>query len=101
MDNASSVQTAGPPIAPPPPPIAPPPPAISFKGRAATRQGVKPIKRENQQQKQVVVTLSDIQNVQLKTVTANGPNVSSHCSELKIMISHWSFHYMSEQIPIW
>lgn len=81
VDNASSVQIAGPPIAPPPPPIAPPPPAISFKGRAATRQGVKPINREKQQQKQVIVTLSDIQNVQLKTVTANGPNAKQHSTE--------------------
>ena len=71
MDNASSVQAAPPPIAPPPPPIAPPAPPISFKGRATAKRDTKPAKKESQQQKQCVVTLSDIQNVQLKTVSAN------------------------------
>ena len=71
MDNASSVPAAPPPIAPPPPPIAPPAPPISFKGRATGKHAKKPAKKENQQQKRLVVTLSDIRNVQLKTVTAN------------------------------
>ena len=70
MDSASSVQTAPPPVAPPPPPIAPPAPAVSFKAR---KKDVKPAagKRDTQSQQQLVVTLSDIQNVQLKTATAN------------------------------
>ena len=63
------MRVAPPPVAPPPPPIAPPPPAISFKGRAVAKQTDKPIKKETQQQKQLVITLSDIQNVRLKVVT--------------------------------
>ena len=74
MDNASSVHTAPPPVAPPPPPIAPPAPPISFKGRATVKKDDKPsaaaaAKKDSEQQKQLVVTLSDIQNVQLKNVT--------------------------------
>ena len=71
MDNGLSVLTAPPPVAPPPPPIAPPPPMVSFKGRVATNKGDKPAgtkKKAQQQQQQLAVTLSDIQNVQLKTV---------------------------------
>ena len=70
MDNGLSVPTAPPPVAPPPPPIAPPPPMVSFKGRVAANKGDKPAgtKKKAQQQQQLAVTLSDIQNVQLKTV---------------------------------
>ena len=103
MDSTSSVRTAPPPVAPPPPPIAPPAPAISFKGRVTAKENVKPAatKRDTEQQKQLVVTLSDIQNVQLKTVTTTNNKVG----ELKIMICHRSFsnplQHMTKQSPIW
>ena len=71
MDNGLSLPTAPPPVPPPPPPIAPPPPVMSFKGRAGANKGDKPAetkRKAQQQQQRLAVTLSDIKNVQLKTV---------------------------------
>ena len=88
MDNASSVHTAPPPVAPPPPPIAPPAPPISFKGHVTAKKDVKPAvaaKKDSEQQKQLVVTLSDIQNVQLKNVTTTTNKV----------VRYTQYHYMA------
>ncbi|XP_065889687.1 proline-rich protein 11-like [Dysidea avara] len=57
-----------PPVAPPPPPIAPPPAPVVFTNRSAANSK-QANKQATAESKRPMVTLQDIQNVRLRTVT--------------------------------